>query len=141
MGIEFSQIEQYMHPDGKMYWVPYHPSSHSIRDIDSETILSVPKDIFLVEIPTAQKLDPVGYARLHGFDIEDIVLINGIEGNMKAKIIQWAETDIQEIIKKNQAKAAQTARENPLKNEGMKASNKQSRGQIKGTKQRKGKRL
>lgn len=140
-GIEFSQIEGYVNPDEQKYWVPYAPTSHSFRDIDSETILSVPKDIFVIEIPTAQKLDPVGYARLHGFDIEDIVLANPIKSNMKAKIIPWTETEIQKVIKENQKKAIQTGMTNPMENKSAKANNKQSKQQVTGNKKRRGKSL
>lgn len=104
LGIRYSEIEDYIHPDDQRYWIPYHPSSHTVKEIDTENITAIPKDIFLIEIPTLEKLDPVGYARHHGFDIEQIVMANPIEKNMVAKIIDWKETGLQQIIEKNLSK-------------------------------------
>lgn len=100
-GIRYSEIDNYAHPDDQRYWIPYHPSSHSIREIDAETITEIPKDIFLVEIPTLEKLDPVGYARYHGFDIAQTVMANPIERNMVAKMVDWKETALHDCIKEN----------------------------------------
>ena len=101
LGIRFSEIDDYIHPDDQRYWIPYHPTSHTVKEIDTEKITAIPKDIFLIEIPTLEKLDPVGYARHHGFDIEQMVMTNPIERNMVAKMLNWNETGLQQIVEKN----------------------------------------
>lgn len=102
-GIVYSEIDNYILPDDRRYWIPYDPASHSVREIDVENIIAIPNDIFVMEIPTLEKLDPVGYARQHGFNVEQMVMANPIEQNMVAKNISWKETGLQEIIEKNMA--------------------------------------
>lgn len=122
-GIRYSEIDDYIYPDDQRYWIPYHPASHSIREIDTETITEIPKDIFLVEIPTLEKLDPVGYARYHGFDIEQTVIANPIERNMVAKMVDWKETTLHEAIKENLLKKEKNKIGQPSKK-----TNRRSRG-------------
>ncbi len=114
-GIRFSEIDNYVHPDDQRYWIPYHPVSHSIREIDTETITEIPKDIFLVEIPTLEKLDPVGYARFHGLDIEQTVMANPLESNMIAKMVDWKESWLPEAIKENLLKQEKNKKKNTSK--------------------------
>ncbi len=121
LGIRYSEIDDYIHPDDQRYLIPYHPSSHTIKEIDTEQITAIPKDVFLIEIPTLEKLDPVGYARHHGFEIEQIVMANPIEKNMVAKIIDWKETGLQQIIEKNLSKKQSKEVNNKIGNQPKKA--------------------
>ncbi len=120
-GIRYSEIDDYIHPDDQRYWIPYHPASHTVKEIDAEKITTLPKDIFLIEIPTLEKLDPVGYARHHGFEIEQIVMANPLEKNMVAKMINWKETRLQQIIEKNLSKKQSKDVKNKIGNQPNKA--------------------
>ena len=116
-GILFTEIEDCMLEDGRSYWIPYDPATHQYVAIDYREITKIPKGIVMVEIPNEERLDPIGYSQLHGFDAEPILRANPIEHTMKARIVSWDETPIEMIIKENVQKSGNQQEDLPEQNE------------------------
>lgn len=100
-GIQFSDIDHCLLEDERVYQITYNPDTRTYADIDFEKITAIPKDIIVVEIPFQPTLDPVGYARKYGLDAREILRAHPPVADMKAKIVPWSETPINEIIERN----------------------------------------
>lgn len=102
-GIPIKAFDDFEGPEGYA-WLPYDPKRHQLKVIDFERINEIPKDWIIVELAMPEKLDPYGYAREHGFDPNEILEENPINPNLKARIVDWKETAIPELIKRNNRK-------------------------------------
>lgn len=103
-GIKFKDIENYAQEERDTYHIPYNPKTHSFQEIDWLNLTAIPNDIVVIEVPFPEKLDPVSYARLHGYDINSFIKDYPIEENMKAGIIPWKDTQIEKFIAENKKK-------------------------------------
>jgi hypothetical protein len=100
-GIRFEEIEDYFIESTNHYLIPYNPITHSLEELDPETIKAVPKGIVFVEIPLPQPLDPVAYARIHGFDRDQTLRETPLQMKMKAVEVPWYNTPLRRIIADN----------------------------------------
>jgi hypothetical protein len=100
-GIRFAEIDDYYVEEVKHYRIPYNPATHSFEDLDYENIKAIPKGIIVIDIPLTAQLDPVAYARINGFEKEQILRGNPIQLQMKAPEVPWDETPIKQIIARN----------------------------------------
>jgi hypothetical protein len=100
-GIRFEEIEDYFIEPTNHYLIPYNPLTHSLEELDLENIKAVPKGIVFIEIPLPQPLDPVAYARIHGFESDQILRETPLQMKMKAVEVPWYNTPIQRIIASN----------------------------------------
>ncbi|SDE88166.1 hypothetical protein SAMN05216464_110170 [Mucilaginibacter pineti] len=100
-GIRFNDIDDYFLESSNHYRIPYNPATHSFEDLDYENIKAIPKGIIIVDIPWQQHLDPIAYARIHGFDKDQILRESPIQLHMKAHEASWDDTPIKQIIAKN----------------------------------------
>jgi hypothetical protein len=100
-GIRFRDIDDYFIENVYQYRIPYNPATHSFEDLDYDNIKAIPKGIIVVEIPWQQRLDPIAYARIHGFEKEQMLRENPLQLQMKANTVSWDDTPIKQIIARN----------------------------------------
>ncbi|WP_338839252.1 hypothetical protein [Flavobacterium ginsenosidimutans] len=100
-GIVFSQIEDYFNDTTEKYIIPYNPQKKELGEIDYETITKIPKDLVVVEIPSELAMDPIGWNRLHGFDLKDGLRETGLQMNFGAKKADWEDIYVPQKIKEN----------------------------------------
>jgi hypothetical protein len=101
LGINFTEIEDYLHEYGDRYLIPYNPKTHEFEQLDYENIIAIPTEIIVVEIPHEQILDPVGYARKYGLDQRECLRATPIQSHFVAQKINWMDTRLPEIIRLN----------------------------------------
>lgn len=102
-GISFREIDEFFDFEKTEYRFSYHPDSHTFRVPDLGSLIEVPKDIFLITIPHKGALDPIGFARERGLDMRQILRKEPPYEPMKAQIIPWEETKLEERIISNRA--------------------------------------
>jgi hypothetical protein len=100
-GIVFSDIANYFNDDTDTYIIPYDPKKKELGEIDYETITEIPKDLVVVEIPSEDKLDPIGWNRQNGFDILNDKKEVSFEMNFTAKQCKWEDIYVPQKIKEN----------------------------------------
>ena len=100
LGIPFSVFDEYEHSD-EFAWIPYDPVKHELKEVDTSKLTELPKDWFFIELPHPWALDPYGYARDFGWNIEETLKEHPIQANLMAKIVRWEDMDIPEIIREN----------------------------------------
>lgn len=100
-GISFSDIDYCFNDEAGKYQFPYNPLTHQACDLDSSLLTELPKDLILAEIPPEKVLDPVGYAKIHGLDLEQTLKEHPVREHFQARIIPWKETPIVDIVKDN----------------------------------------
>ena len=101
LGINFSEIENYLSKDGKSYQIPYDPGTHRLREPDYDNITSIPSGILMIEFPGEQQLDPVGYARKYKLDLKECLKEIPFKAHFKASVIDWKDTWLPAVIKGN----------------------------------------
>ena len=84
-----------------------------MKETNPLLITEIPKDWILIEIPHPWYLDPYGYAREHGFDIEQHLKEMPIQQHLKARALSWEETGIPALIKENKKRLKQEERNRP----------------------------
>ncbi|WP_300601994.1 hypothetical protein [Niabella sp.] len=103
LGISFSIFNRF-----EMSFCPvriaYDPRKHVALNIDYEKLSEIPKDWIMVEIPHPKTLDPYGYARENGLNIEQTLRSYPLRENVKAKIVPWEDTGILFYIEENKKK-------------------------------------
>lgn len=100
-GIVFSQIDYYYDDDKEAYIIPYNPKSHEFQELDYEKITALPKNIIAVSFPHESVLDPIGFNRKIGLDDTNGLKEKQLKPHSEAKLIDWKETGIGQIIKEN----------------------------------------
>ena len=87
-----------------------------LGEIDYETITKIPKDLVVVEIPSEIKMDPIGWNRLHGFDLKEGLRETGLQMNFTAKQAKWEDIYVPQKIKENLAQLKREKQQNkPIK--------------------------
>lgn len=114
-GIVFSQIEDYFNDTTEKYIIPYNPQKKELGEIDYETITKIPKDLVVVEIPSELAMDPIGWNRLHGFDLKDGLRETGLQMNFGAKKADWEDIYVPQKIKENLEQIEKTKKESQHK--------------------------
>ncbi|MBL7706787.1 MAG: hypothetical protein JNM21_14670 [Taibaiella sp.] len=100
-GISFNEIEEYFSEDRGSYLIPYDPKKREFRELDYENITSIPKDLIVIEFPFQQVLDPVGWNRQGGWGLKEDLKHIELKGHFTAKVVDWKQTFIVDIIKDN----------------------------------------
>lgn len=100
-GIVFDQIDHYYSEERNAYLIPYDPKKHEFRELDYDTMTSIPKDLIAVEFPFQRVLDPIGWNRNGGWDIKEDLKTIGLKSQFQAKTIPWKETFLGELIESN----------------------------------------
>ncbi|WP_367866999.1 hypothetical protein [Pedobacter sp. WC2423] len=98
MGIYFDDMEEIN--DRELGFV-YDPKKHAIAELNLQTITKFPKDLYLLHVPHQWILDPVGWARRHGFDLKEVLRKYPPQKDLRATVIPWRETPLVDIIQKN----------------------------------------
>lgn len=99
-GIKYRDIDYNESPSGNM-WLFYDKVNQCNVELDLDNITTIPKHVFVLEIPTEKQLDPVGWAWKHGFDAKEILMEVRPKRHVEAKVIPWSETTIPERIAEN----------------------------------------
>lgn len=86
-GIEFDKIQDDYSILEEDFVFTYNPKTYEAEKFDFNDIQSIPEDILLVELPAKQKLDPVSYARICGYDVESFVRTIGIQSHFKVNTV------------------------------------------------------
>lgn len=100
-GIPFKDIDHYFDDEEQKYIIPYNPEKHEFQEIDTENLVEFPKDLLLIAFPGEWHLDPIGYNRKHGQDLMSGLKETSISPHFVAKIMDWKEIGIQDIIDEN----------------------------------------
>lgn len=100
-GIVFSEIEDYFNYEKDLYIIPYDPRKKEPGKIDYETIIEIPKDLIVVNIPSIHKLDPVGWNRQHGYDLKTGLNKLSLQMEFRANSGKWEDIYIPQKIKEN----------------------------------------
>lgn len=100
-GISFEDIDPYFSDERNTYLIPYDPKKHEFRELDYDNLLKIPKDLIAVALPFQQVLDPVGWNRKNGWDIKQDLKHLGLKGHFTAKVVDWKQTYIVDIINDN----------------------------------------
>ncbi|MGK6342517.1 hypothetical protein ACMGDK_09775 [Chryseobacterium sp. DT-3] len=100
-GIRFDEIDHYYSEEKDAYIIPYDPIKKEFRELDYESLFSIPKDLIAVEFPFQTKLDPIGWNRAGGWDLKEDLKWLGVKNHFEAKTIPWEQTYIVDIIKDN----------------------------------------
>ncbi|RNL88474.1 hypothetical protein ED312_08480 [Sinomicrobium pectinilyticum] len=90
--ISFARLQGYFSWTEDKYIFTYNSTQHGPQDIDFSDLYHIPESIHLVEFPSMERLDPVGYAREHGYDIRSFVEKVGIQSHFKANTIPVRES-------------------------------------------------
>lgn len=72
-GIPFDSIKGHYNNQTEKYEIPYNATAHEFVAINYDTIKELPKDVTLISFPSPPVMDPVGYARTMGEDIESVL--------------------------------------------------------------------
>lgn len=103
-GIRFSDIVGWYNQKEDAFVIPYNPVTHEFQGIDLSTITNIPKDLIVVEFPFERELDAVAWNRSIRNDELDGLKEFPIRPHIKAKIIDWKQTNIANMIKLNRKK-------------------------------------
>ncbi|MGB3108310.1 hypothetical protein [Sphingobacterium siyangense] len=85
-GINFYDIDPYFSFEKHAYIFPYNPKTKEFEEPNYETLKDYPKDLIVVEVPHERVLDPIGWNRLHGFDLKDGLKEIGLKLEFDAKL-------------------------------------------------------
>lgn len=100
-GIVFSKIDYLFDEEKQAYLIPYNPQTHAFRELDSSRLTEIPKDIVLISFPSERELDPISWNRKNGFDETFGLKETNIKSHFVAKLVEWKDVGIEEIIKEN----------------------------------------
>lgn len=112
-GIVFDDIDHYFDEDKQAYIIPYNPSVHEFREVDADNITKIPRDMILIEFPHERFLDPVGYNRKHGADPIFGLKETSIRSHFTARIVDWKEIGLQDLIDDNRKRLGIDKTEDP----------------------------
>jgi hypothetical protein len=82
----------------------YDTQLHQQVEPDIETIIELPKNVVQVEIPSLERLDPYGYAKLKGFSIEDHLIRCPPQARLKVVPLPWRASALPTFIAHNRKK-------------------------------------
>ncbi|UAY55766.1 hypothetical protein [Arachidicoccus terrestris] len=108
-------LNQYFSPDGSHYRVPMDPVTREIREVNWEKITEIPKNIVLVDIPSIQRLDPVGYARDLKLEPKQFLRNHPPRQEHVARQVNWSDTLVHEIILANRIRDSMTRLERTIR--------------------------
>lgn len=100
-GIKFNDIDEHYNDLTGKYEIPYNQRTHEYVDLDYDNMTEVPKDVILIAFPDIEALDPVGYARAHGWDKEFILEDHPQEAHFTADILKGKDFWLDERIREN----------------------------------------
>lgn len=101
LGIPFSVFNRF-EVSYRPIMIAYDPKKHTNLNIDYEKLTEIPADWIMIELPHPKILDPYGYARENGLNIEETLKQYPLNENMKAKVVPWEEAGVMYFIKENQ---------------------------------------
>ncbi|SFB79688.1 hypothetical protein SAMN04487891_102385 [Flagellimonas taeanensis] len=90
--ISFNSLESYFSWTQDKYVFTYNRLHHEPQEVAISDLYHMPNSIHLVEFPSMERLDPVGYARLHQEDITYYVKQLGMDLHHKANTIALKPT-------------------------------------------------
>lgn len=100
-GIRFDDIDEHFNDQTGKYEIPYNKCTHEYVDLDYDNLVEMPKDIILIAFPYIEALDPVGYARKHGWDKEFILEEHPQQTHFVADVLKGKDFWLDERIKEN----------------------------------------
>ena len=114
-GLKAEIQNQYFSPDGHHYRVPMDPVTREIREVNWEKITEIPKDLVLIDIPSIQRLDPVGYARDLKLEPKQFLRNHPPRQEHVARQVSWSQTLVHEIILANRIRDSITRLERTIR--------------------------
>ncbi|UYQ92158.1 hypothetical protein MKQ68_18895 [Chitinophaga horti] len=100
-GISLDNIDNQENGDGTAHAFCYNPKTFTDQYVDERTLIDVPKDVVLIEIPFFWKLDPYGWSREHHVDLKEAFRQLPPQEKFVARMVPWEEIGLQEIIDEN----------------------------------------
>lgn len=101
MGIRFDNLDEHYDEFKHRYEIPYNKRTHEMEELDYDNLIEVPKDVILVAIPDVEALDPIGYARAHGWDYDFILKEHPQQAHFKAEVLTGKDFWLDERIREN----------------------------------------
>ncbi|WP_277014328.1 hypothetical protein [Flavobacterium lindanitolerans] len=114
-GIVFDDIDHCFDEEREMYLITYNPAKHEFEEVYGDEIIEVPKDLILIEFPHERFLDPVGYNRKHGADQLFGLKETSIKPHFTARIAEWKEVGLHELINENRKRLGLDKGDDPPK--------------------------
>jgi len=100
-GIPFSELDHYYNEELDRLEVSYNKQTQELEEVDYENIVEQPDNLLIVAFPTPDKLDPVGYARAHGFDVGFVLEDGPQKAHFKAEILRGKDSWLTGLIEEN----------------------------------------
>lgn len=100
-GIRFDDIDEHFNELSGKYEVPYNKRTHAFVELDYDNIIEVPRDVILIAFPGPEAMDPVGYARKHGWDKEFILEEHPQQAHFTADVLTGKDFWLDERIREN----------------------------------------
>lgn len=97
----FNDIDHFYDEQSNTYALHMDSKKKIPVDVDWSTATKIPPGLVVVRIPPEENLDPVGYARLHGLDMEAHLRFHKIDMRMESKIIPWNQTPAIDLTRQN----------------------------------------
>jgi len=105
-GLLVKDLNSFLSPDGTHYRVPMDLESRKIYPVEWEKLTDIPRGVMLVDIPTIERLDPVGFAREHQINPRQFLRNHPPKQEQSAETVPWSETMVMEIILANRIRDA-----------------------------------
>jgi len=110
-GIKFDDIDGHFNDISGKYEVPYNKRTREFVELDYDNIIELPRDVILIAFPGPKAMDPVGYARKHGWDKEFILAAHPQQAHFTADVLTgkdfWLDGRIRENRERLGIKAEQ----------------------------------
>lgn len=103
--ISFNSLENYFSWTQDTYIFTYNKLKHEPEEVDFVELYDIPDSIILVEFPSMERLDPVGYARLHQEDISLYLENLDVDLHYKASAVAVKHTLTQLLQQDQQSRA------------------------------------
>lgn len=110
-GIVFDDIREHYHNNRKAYMITYNPKTFEFQRPDYLNITNIPPDLVVVSFPHESELDPVGFNRKLGLPETEGLKWTNVRLNFKAERIDWKDTAMPEIIRRNKIRLRQISQE------------------------------
>lgn len=109
-GIPFSELDDYYNEETHQCDVSYNKRLQQWEFVDCTDLVRQPRDIIIVSFPTPAELDPVGYSRYQGFDLEYALEEYPQKAHFEAKILKGEDSWLDYIIDDNRKRLGYSKR-------------------------------
>lgn len=100
-GIRFDELDYYFNDELGRYEIPYDKKKHEVANVDMDSITEIPEHVLVVAFPSPEIMDPVGYSRFSGWDLEDTLEDTPQKSHFTAIILKGKNSYLEACVKEN----------------------------------------